>query len=154
MTLSNLKQKIIIIVAIIGALLIFLFQRGLSDASPISSNPQPDTQQQNTSNEVKVISTKPENLDGLTILPTQIIEVTFNYPLENVGEFKNKIDPKANYTVKLSDDRKTAKIIPNPTFNVGTGYSLIIQTDSKFDGKRKLDHEIILHFNTVSYNGV
>lgn len=153
----SLKQKIIIIVTLAGAILIFIFQHGLySKPQPISpSSPKPTLEVQiSPSEEPKVISTHPDNLDGTTLLPTQIIEITFNRPLENVGEFKNRLEPKTNYEVKLSDDRKTARIIPNPTFKLGAGYTIFILPDTKFYGKKTLGREIIYHFNTVSYKGI
>ncbi|MDO8639264.1 MAG: Ig-like domain-containing protein [Candidatus Daviesbacteria bacterium] len=155
----NLKQIIIAIVTIIGALLILIFGRGLYASPSASQNntvvksAQTETKDEN-SKEIKVISTNPDNLDGSTILPNQTISITFNQPIENRGEFKNKIDPPAEYEIKLSDDRKTAQIILSKPFNLGTGYTLFIKSDTKFDGKRTLDKEIIYHFNTIAYKGV
>ncbi|MDO8638298.1 MAG: Ig-like domain-containing protein [Candidatus Daviesbacteria bacterium] len=154
----NLKQTIIGIVVLVGALLILIFGKGLSSSSsqsqPKAESTKVEAQNSQDSKEIKVISTNPENLDGVVILPTQIIEITFNQPMENRGEFKNKIDPLVEYEIKLSDDRKTAKIIFTKPLNLGTGYTLFIKSDTKFDGKRTLDKEIIYHFNTISYKGV
>lgn len=149
----NLKQIIIAIVAIVGALLILIFGHGLYSSPPSSQNNTVEKTTEN-SKEIKVISTNPDNLDGSTILPNQTISITFNQPIENRGEFKNKIDPKADYEIKLSDDRKTAQIILIKPFNLGTGYTLFIKSDTKFDGKRTLDKELIYHFNTIAYKGV
>ncbi|MDO8570845.1 MAG: Ig-like domain-containing protein [Candidatus Daviesbacteria bacterium] len=155
----NLKQIIIAIVTIIGALLILIFGRGLYSSPPASQkntavkSAQTETKDENNK-EIKVVSTNPEDLDGSTILPNQTIEITFNQPMENRGEFKNKIEPPADYEIKLSDDRKTAKIILAKPFKLGTGYTLFIKSDTKFDGKKTLDKEIIYHFNTISYKGV
>jgi len=154
--MANLKQKIIILVLTIGAFLIFIFQHGLYTNPQAQQNQEQNSKQTeiNHNSQPEVISTNPENLEGSIILPTQVIEITFNYPLENVGEFKSRIDPKADYRVKLSDDRKTAKIIPIPSFQLGAGYTLFILPDSKFDGKKTLGKDIIYHFNTISYRGV
>ena len=160
----SLKQIIIGLVALVGIILILIFGRGLSSSSPSSSVTSSASQTEvksvqaekatADSSEIKVVSTVPENLDGSVILPTQIIEITFNQPMENRGEFKNKIDPPAEYEIKLSDDRKTAKIILTKPFKLGTGYTLFIKPDTKFDGKKILDKELIYHFNTISYKGV
>ncbi len=159
MSKFSLKQIIIGIAAVIGALLILIFGHGLYSSSPTSQiQTEVKTAQMETKSkdngEIKVVSTNPENLDGSTILPNQTIEITFNQSIENRGEFKNKIDPPAEYEIKLSDDRKTAKIILAKPFNLGAGYTLFIKSDTKFDGKRTLDKEIIYHFNTISYQGV
>lgn len=148
----SLKQIIIGVVTLIGALLIIIFGHGFY-FSPPSSEPAKTEIPFNTK-EIKVVSTNPENLDGSVILPTQIIEITFNQPMENRGEFKNRIEPEAEYEIKLSDDRKTAKIILNKPYRLGTGYTLFIKSDTKFDGKRTLEKELIYHFNTISYKGV
>lgn len=145
-------------VAIVGALLILLFQRGIYSKTTVESavDKTPTTNQsavQQTDRPV-VVSTVPSPLEEAIIVPTQVIEITFNLPLENVGEFKNRIEPKSDYTVKLSDDRKTAKIIPTPLFNLGTTFTLFILTDSKFDGGKRLDRELIYHFKTLEYKGV
>lgn len=146
-------------VAIIGALLILLFQRGIYGKTTVEPTIQKTSSinqtlpQQETDKPV-VILTVPSPLEEAIIVPTQVIEITFNLPLENVGEFKNRLEPKSDYTVKLSDDRKTAKIIPNPLLKLGTTFTLFIQTDSKFDGGKRLDHELIYHFKTLEYRGV
>lgn len=152
----TLKQKIMVVVALIGAALIFIFPRGI-DNKPPQSTEQPRIQEQtqvNQNEEPGVVSTNPENLDGTTILANQTIEITFNLPLENRGEFKNRIDPEAEYEIKLSDDRKTAKIIPLKPYKLGTGFTLFIKPDTKFDGKKQLEREIIYHFRTINYKGV
>lgn len=155
MSKFSLKQIIIGVVAVVGALLILIFGRGLYSSTPTSQiQTEVKSAKIEDSKEIKVVSTNPENLDGSVILPNQTIEITFNQPMENRGEFKNKIEPVAEYEIKLSDDRKTAKIILAKPFNLGTGYTLFIKPDTKFDGKRTLDKEIIYHFNTISYKGI
>lgn len=152
----TLKQKIMAIAAVAGAVLILIFQRGLSGKSEApASNPTPQAQKQEVnSGEPQVVATKPENLDGTTILANQTIEITFNSPLENRGEFKNRIDPEAEVEIKLSEDRKTAKIIPTKPYKLGTGFTLFIKPDTKFDGKKQLGRDIIYHFKTINYKGV
>lgn len=150
----SLKQKIIAAVLIIGSFLILVFQRGIY--KPISTaNPTSSPKAEINQDKPVIVSTKPENLDNAIILPTQIIEITFNMPLENRGEFKNKLDPKLDYEIELSDDRKTARIIPKTTFSLGTTYTLFIYSnETKFDGGKKLDHDYTYHFKTIEYKGV
>lgn len=155
MNTLTLKQKIMVMVAIVGAALIFIFKEGLY-SKPVTQNTDSKIEERNQSQdtEPRVVSTNPENLDGLTILADQTIEITFNLPLENKGEFKYRIDPEAEVEIKLSDDRKTAKIIPLKSFSLGTSFTLTIKPDTKFDGKKQLNRDIIYHFKTVSYKGV
>ena len=152
--MSNLKKLVIAVIAIIGAILIIISQRGLY-SQPVSQIPQTTPTPQTTLDEnPKVVSTNPDPLDGITLLPNQTIEITFNKPLENVGEFKYQLDPAVNINVKLTNDRKTATITPVTTYKLGAGFTIFIKTDSKFDGGKRLDHELIYHLNTIGYKGV
>lgn len=151
----SLKQKIMILVTLIGAVLILIFQRGIY-GQDYKVFPQPTTHPtENTdNNEPKIVATQPPTLDEAIIAPTQTIEITFNLPLENVGEFKYRIDPQPDLKVSLSDDRQTAKIAPTTPFKLGTTFTLFILPDTKFDGKKNLGREIIYHFKTIEYKGV
>lgn len=100
----------------------------------------------------RVISTNPE-ANGL-ISQQQTIEIIFNQPLENIGEFKHRIEPKIDYKLDLSSDRKIVKILPQKPYELGTEYTLFIMPESKFDGGERLDKEVIFHFKTVRYRGV
>lgn len=158
MSKLTLKQKIILLIATLGAILILIFQQGLYGkpaASPLPT-PKPEAKQNqvNQNEEPTVISTQPSPLEEATILPTQTVEITFNLPLENTGEFKNKIEPEADYEVKLSNDRKTVQIIPKKTFKLGASYTLFIKPDTKFDGSKTLNKELIFHFRTIEYRGI
>ncbi|MBI4037107.1 hypothetical protein HY385_01645 [Candidatus Daviesbacteria bacterium] len=155
--MANLKQKIIIAVAILGAALILIFQRGLYDKPNTQSAPANPTQVKSVSTQTgdpQIVATNPTPLENSIIFPTQTVEITFNQPLENRGEFKNRLDPKADYEIKLSEDRKTAKIIPTTPFKLGTTFTLFILPDTKFDGHKLLNREIIIHFRTIEYKGV
>jgi len=88
-------------------------------------------------------------------LPTQTLEFTFNYPVENKGEFKHKFEPEfKDYEVKLSEDRKTVRVIPIKPFTLGTTYTFAILPESKFDGKKVLKESFTYHFKTIEYRGV
>lgn len=150
----SLKQKIIIIIAAVGAALIFIFQRGLY-SKPAAEKPV-DTQKNTaqSSEEPKLIFTNPTPLEGSTILPTQSVQITFNIPLENVGEFKHRLEPKTPYEAKLSDDKKTVTITPTKPLKLGSGYTLFIDQLSKFEGGKRLNGGIDIHFRTIEYKGV
>jgi len=85
----SLKQKIIISILALGAALIVIFQRGF-----YPFNPAPPVGDETQSENIRVVSTTPSPLDEATILPTQTLEFTFNYPVENKGEFKHKFEPE------------------------------------------------------------
>ena len=154
MTNLTLKQKIIITVTILGTALILIFQRGFY-SKPAAVDTPVKQEAPLAEENARIISTTPSALDNAIVLPTQIIEITFNLPLQNPDELKHKLEPKVGYKIKLSDDRKTAKIIPQPTFNLGTEYTLNIQTnETKFDGGKKLERDYIYHFKTIEYKGV
>lgn len=153
---SSINKKIILAIIAIGAALIAIFARGLYSNPQAQEIETPNTSQVNVISESdppQVVSTSPGSLDYNTILPSQTVEITFNRPLENVGEFKSRLEPKVEYRVELSSDRKTAKIIPSSTFNLGETYTLIIQPDTKFDGRIELKRDYIFHFKTIGYKG-
>lgn len=150
----NLKQKIIGLVIFLGVVLIALFNGSLSRKVLPFNNFGVNQNIQSLSDEKpRLLSTKPEN-HGV-ISPTESIELTFNKPIENAGELKFKIDPTADVKVVLSDDRKTAKFVPNTPYLLGQSYRILIFNDfTKFDNKERLDSGIEFDFNTIPYNGV
>jgi hypothetical protein len=154
MTKLNLKQKIIIIIAAVGALLIYIFQHGLYSQPSTEKSPEQAKNIAQSSEEVKLVSTNPTPLEETIVLPTQSVELVFNFPLENIGEFKHRLEPKVDYKAKLSDDKKIVIISPIGSFSPGTEYTLFIQPDSKFIGGKRLKEEIILHFRTIVHKGV
>lgn len=150
-----MRQKLLMLVIIIGVVLLVVFYLK-NNNQPVSGNtpaplPKPN---QNSSDKPSIISTKPEPLDEAIIPVSQIIEITFNRPLENVGEFKVKIEPKVEFKKELSSDRKTAKIIPTNPFELGTTYTMFIGTETKFDGVGNWGEEKVFHFRTIKYRGV
>ncbi len=119
--------------------------------TPSASSPRPTTP---LSEKPKIISTKPDPLEESIIPATQVIEITFNKPVENVGEFKNRIEPKIDYKVELSSDRKTARITPLKPYELGATYTLFIGTETKFDGVGRWGEEKIFHYKTITYRGI
>ncbi len=158
--IENLKLKIknlkfifiILAITLIGAASYFFRQKPQMPLPDSSPKPLPS---QSSQNELpKIVSTKPDPLEDAIISATETLEITFNRPLENVGEFKSKIEPKIDYKVELSGDRKTARIIPAKPFELGTTYTLFIGTETKFDGVGRWGMEKIFHFKTVKYRGI
>ena len=148
-----MKYKIILaIILVSGLLALFVYPKLNKKTAPVNpaSSPLPVTQ----ANSPKIISTKPEPLEEAIVAADQIIEIAFNRPLENVGEFKSRIEPKIEYTVELSSDRKTAKILPAKSYELGTTYTLFIGPESKFDGIGRWGEEKIYHFKTIKYRGI
>ena len=129
----------------------FLWKNRTAVAPPSQPSPSSTPSQ---SDKPQIVSTKPNPLDETIVSATEIVEITFNRPLENVGEFKSRIEPKIDYKVELSGDRKTAKIIPAKPYQLGTTYTLFIGTETKFDGVGRWGEEKIYHFKTITYRGV
>lgn len=143
---------IIIIVAIVS--LVFIWKKQSTSGE---SKPTPEvskTASISPTDKPQIVSTKPDPLEDTVIAATDVIEITFNRPLENVGEFKSRIEPKIEYKVELSGDRKTAKIIPAKPYALGTTFTLSIGPDSKFDGVGNWGEDKSFHFKTIKYNGV
>jgi hypothetical protein len=165
--MRNLKAKVAVLVAILGLILIYIFQVGLGPTpiDPLGLNQSLSS----TGEDKKEVSLKPEVVssnpqfkeDPIVILPNQTIEITFNIPFENTGEVKNRLDPQAELKVELSEDRKTVKFTPVKPLKLGTTYTLSILPDSKFNtnpGKNEtkvvLDHNFDFHFKTLEYRGI
>lgn len=151
------KIVVAIIVILITALVIFLWksnsgQKQAPDSPSTAASPQ--TRTVSTTDKPQVVSTKPDPLNETIISAVEKIEITFNRPLENAGEFKVRIEPKIDFKVELSSDRKTAKIIPTKSYDLGTTYTLFIGTETKFDGVGRWGEEKVYHFKTITYRGV
>lgn len=147
-----MKKKILLSLALLVILpaAFLLYQNIYKEGR--STNPKPSANQQTDGPEI--VSTKPDPLEEAVISAIEQIEITFSYPLENEGQFKIRIEPKIDYKIVLSQDRKTAKIIPQKPYELGAGYTLFILPDSKFDGIGDWKQEKIFHFQTIRYRGV
>lgn len=147
------KIIIILVFSTIAIGLFFVFKKdepSLTNQQQAQSSPAPISQ----NDKPQIVSTKPDPLEDSIVSATDTIEITFNRPLENVGEFKSRLEPKIDYKVELSSDRKTARIIPTKPFQLGTTYTLFIGTETKFDGVGRWGEEKIFHFKTIKYTGV
>jgi len=152
MRLDKLKWLLLLGLIILGVIAAL---KGKSDrqTNQISSMPSPQSSEE-TNQAPRIVKTKPEPLEEAIISATEVIEITFNKPLENAPELKTRMDPKNDYQIELSSDRKTAKIIPLKPYELGLTYTLFIQADSKFDGGGRLDREKVFHVHTVRYRGI
>lgn len=144
-------KKIIIIALVIMAAIVAVKLIVKQPLKPSTQN-SPSPTSQNSS--PQIVSTKPDPLEDTIVPATEPIEITFNRPLENVGEFKLRIDPKVDFKIALSGDRKTAKISFNKPLELGVTYTLFIGPDTKFDGAGAWGNEKIYHFKTIRYTGV
>ncbi len=144
----NYKFLLIIVLIAVG----FLFYSNLTKTKLSSSSASPAPTPQ--SDKPQVLSVKPGSAQSDILLQNQPIEITFNRPLENSGEFKHEITPKFKYRLETSSDRKIIKITPEESYQVGTEYTLFIKPETKFDGAQNLGEEKIYHFKTIQYRGV
>lgn len=159
--LNYLEMNKKILIFIVALFLVFLIGKvGISgyfspkvvenfEPGNVPSQPSPEA-----SADVKLLSTNPNPLHEAILLPTQTIEITFNFPIENRGEFKHTFEPDAERQINLSDDRKTVIIsFPKP-LELGVSYTLFIKNDTKFDGGKRLNGESVFTFHTIKYNGI
>lgn len=159
MTYLHLNRKIIIFIIALGIIITYasykLILEGKSQNPNKPSVPEQREAQLPQSQEPSLVATNPSPLEEAVIPPTQVIELTFNMPLENIPEFKHKFDPISfKYKIELSFDKKILKIIPEKPYEPGLGYTLFIMSGTKFEGKKTLGKDIIYHFRTVNYKGV
>lgn len=147
---SKIKLVILMIILALGG---FVLVKSISK-TPNNSTTPTQKRQVSENDSPQIVSTKPENLDQTIISASDIIEITFNKSLQNVPEFKIRIDPKVDIKVELSQDRKTAKIIPIKPYELGSSYTLYINPDTKFDGMGNWGETKTFHFRTIKYTGV
>lgn len=151
------RQNIILIILLAGVLFfVYSFYQTSIQKNNLAKSSASIPVQENDS--PKIASTKPDPLEEAIIGANETIEITFNKSLENEGELKLKFEPKLeykiDYKIELSQDRKTAKIIPLKPYELGSTYTLFIGPDTKFDGVGAWGQEKIYHFKTIRYRGV
>lgn len=144
--------KKINIIFIIFIIVIMVILGGFLKQNP--DKPQTESPKE----ELKIISTNPDPLEGATILPTQSIEITFNKPVVK-SEFKHHFDPELEHEIEVVGGRsnsygQTFKIIFKKPLELGSGYTLFILPNTHTEDGLKLEKDIIYHFKTISYRGV
>lgn len=150
-----MKKSIVfglILFIVIGFILISKNRKNIPN--PSSSTNPPSVSQNQSNKPPKITSTKPDPLDEIIIPADQIIEISFNRPLQNAPEFKVRMDPKIDFKVELSSDKKTARIIPVKPYELGTSYTLYIGPDTKFDGVGEWRQDKTFRFRTIRYRGI
>ncbi|MBI3103482.1 Ig-like domain-containing protein [Candidatus Daviesbacteria bacterium] len=147
------KKTLLPLICLLTLLIAFLLYKGIYKKDlAFEAKPQPSANEQ--TEPPQIIATKPDPLENAVVSATEVVEITFNRPLENIGEFKFRIDPKAEIKIELSPDRKTAKIIPQTPFELGVTYTIFIGPETKFDGVGNWGKEAIYHFQTIKFRGI
>ena len=149
----NKKIGIIFVGLIIILGFLFFKNKLLPKASSIATQPPSQTNPA-IDQKPQIVSTKPDPLNEAIVPADQIIEISFNRPLENVGEFKVRIEPEIEFKKELSSDRKTSKIKPAKPFELGLTFTLFIGPETKFDGVGRWGEEKVYHFKTIKYRGI
>lgn len=159
--MKSQKTKLIaggVLILLLSGSVIFLNQKGNKPAKEPNFYPaQTETQTPTPTSKNKspaIVSTKPDPLEEAIISANEIVEITFNQPLQNDPEFRRRFDPLIDYKLQISSDRKTVKFIPSKPFELGITYTLFILPDTKFEGGGKLEGEKTYHFSTIKYRGV
>lgn len=151
------KKIALVFIIIIIIITVILIAKGniFMPWQKTSSQPTPTSQPSVSEKDPpQIVSTKPTPLDDAVISGTNTIEVTFNRPLENEGEFKVKIEPKVEFKVSVSNERKTGVITFQKPLELGMSYTLFIGPETKFTGMGRWGEEKIFHFRTIPYKGV
>lgn len=153
---ASKKLIIIITIALVALFLILVYQKLARGKSELISPPKETSvpSQVAQDSQPQIVSTKPDPLEGNIIKASEPIEITFNRPLQNVPEFRFRLEPKTDVKVELSSDKKTAKIIPLKPWFLGAGFTLYIQPETKFDGAGEWKQDKTYHFGTIKYTGV
>lgn len=152
--MSNLtfKQKLIAAIIAIGTILIIIFNRGFSMIAPDAGREEPGASQ-NQSQNLSVVGTSPDPLDGATILPMQVVEVQFSEGMVN-DPARIILEPEVKYNAQLSADHKTMQIQPLEPYKLGQSYTLTIKSGYASDNGKKLESDKVFNFQTINYNGV
>lgn len=146
-----MKLVKIIIVIIIILTLAALAQGKILHKNGPQSGPNPSPSQED---KPKILSTKPSPLQDATIPAVDSLEITFNKPLEAPSEFKVRIEPKLDFTIELSADKTTGKIIFKKPLELGLAYALYIGRDTKFVGLGPWGEDKEFHFRTIDFKGI
>lgn len=155
-SVNKVNNKLILIlisvlVFIVVATAAFIFLKPKAEiAPPAPAQPQIISE----TDSPQIVSIKPANLEESIFSSNESIEITFNRSLENVGEFKVRIDPTVEFKKTVSSDRKTGIITFEKPLEPGKSFTIFIGSDTKFDGVGAWGQSRELHFRTVTYKGI
>lgn len=150
-----MKNKIIIVLSILLFLAAAFYGFKSFKKTDGKNSPKPSDNTSAPATETpQIVSTKPDPLEDNIVAADGVVEITFNKPLQNSGEFKLKIEPTVEFKVDLSSDRKTARISFIKPLELGSTYTLFIGPETKFDGTGNWGQEKIFHVRTIVYKGV
>lgn len=147
----RVNKKVVFAAVVLLLIILVILVKKTKSSTKLPTNNRHPVQQTSTS--IQITSTSPSPLDGAVIPPSQTLNITFSAPVQNKDEFKSTIDPKVDYSVSLSGDRKTVTITPSKPFGFSQGYTLHISSQTKFDGDKHMDSDKDFHFQTISYSG-
>lgn len=152
-----MKKQITLAIFIAPVIGTFFVIKSQLDIKPVIQN-QPDVKtEQFSEDNLRIVSTNPDPLEGATILPTQNIEFKFN-KIMSVSEFKHRFDPELEHDVEATYDNKnkttTMKITFKKPLKLGSGYTLFILSNTHSVDNKELGREYDYHFTTIKYKGV
>jgi len=151
-----MKKQIVILILILSAAgVLFIvkgnFKKADQENQKLSQGKQP------AEDELKIVSTTPDPLEGATILPTQNIEFKFNKQIA-VSEFKHRFDPNVDHNVEVNYNKQTNITIVTIKFSkpldLGNGYTLFVLANTDSEDGKKLNRDYNYHFSTIKYKGV
>ncbi|OGE15852.1 hypothetical protein A3F00_04745 [Candidatus Daviesbacteria bacterium RIFCSPHIGHO2_12_FULL_37_11] len=147
-----MKKQIILGIVIVLSLAVLIF---VSSLFKIGTSTKQETETIQVNDELEIISTNPDPLEGAVVMPSQIIEIKFN-KIISVSEFKHKFDPELEHEVIPEDEKlgTTFKIKFKKPLDLGSGYTLYILPDTNGVDKKILGKDVIYHFSTIKYKGV
>lgn len=146
--------KVLFILIIVLALFIFLkFHSG----NQTSENNTKLTSVNSNTQQLLLLSTNPNPLEGAVILPDATIQLNFNKRVIPT-QLKHNFDPPIDDTVTEHNQPDqgiyTLKISFKKPLELGNGYTLFIQGDTHSEDGIKLGQDFNYHFRTINYNGV
>ena len=149
-----MKKQIFFGVLILGTIFIIILKENFFDKQK-QVQVQEKPVEQIESDDLKIISTSPDPLEGATILPTQNIEFKFN---KQISEFKHRFDPEVDHEIEAAydstDKTTTIKIIFKKPLILGSGYTLFVLSNTNSVDKIELGRQYDYHFSTIKYKGV
>lgn len=150
-------KKLLIIIILLGLAGFLITNR----PSLLNINKNSNQSPTPTTESLKIVSTKPDPLEGAILVPDQIIEFNLNKDIA-LTEFKHKFDPELkvgeDYEIEIVGDQvrkigKTVKIRLKK-LELGVGYTIFILPNTHSTDDVKIDQEHSYHLQTVKYRGI